>query len=455
MHTRQGSGTVEPMRPPPPTPSQVADPEAVHRIVHQEIARATREAVDYRATISPLILVISIPVILIDPAPWRVVVVLAVSASVLALSWGSARRLRQSTETQVYAVANLVAMATLQAGMILVTGGLESPLLPVMVPLSVIAATALGRHAAIAVIATQVSALLLIATGQTTGLFPPLSLPALLAPPGHGPALIWTQVLVLCVSLTIGTMFGLHMRGLFEQMIRRGLEARAAQLDHWVVYSRDLEAVGGEIAHELKNPLASVKGLAALVARDLPAGRTAERLAVLRNEVDRMQAILEDFLTFTRPLAPLSLQAVDPAALCKQVVELHEGSAANKRIELRIDGTARPVQADGRKVLQVLVNLVQNALDAAPAGSEVSLILKDRDGGAQIAVADRGEGIAPALQDRVFEPGVTGKAHGHGLGLTIARSLTDQHGGRLTLQPRDGGGAVATLWLPAVAEVRP
>lgn len=448
-------GTMASMRPPPPTPSQVADPEAVHRIVHQEITRATREAVDYRATVSPLIVLVALPVALLDPAPWRVVVVLVVTAAVLALSWGSARRLRRSAETQVYAVANLVAMALLQAGMILVTGGLESPLLPVMVPLSVVAATALGRQAAIPVVATQASALVLIAAGQTTGLLPQLSLPALLPPPGHGPALLWTQVLVLSVALILGALFGLHMRGLFEQMIRRGLEARAAQLDHWVVYSRDLEAVGGEIAHELKNPLASVKGLAALVSRDLPAGRTADRMAVLRTEVDRMQAILEDFLTFTRPLAPLSLRAVDPAALCRQVVELHEGSAANKRVELRIEGTAGPVHADARKVLQVLVNLVQNAMDAAPVGSAVSLLLRDHDGGAQIAVVDRGEGVAPHLTDRVFEPGVTGKPHGHGLGLTIARSLTNQHGGRLTLGPRDGGGAVATLWLPYQAEVDP
>ena len=116
-------------------------------------------------------------------------------------------------------------------------------------------------------------------------------------------------------------------------------------------------------------------------------------------------------------------------------------------MEVRLD--ARPdvaVKADARKVKQVLINLVQNAIDVTAQGGSVDVVVGPEGRGAKVSVMDRGPGVADL--ERAFEPGVTSKAAGNGLGLTIARLLARQHGGDVRLSRRDGGGIVAELTLP-------
>jgi signal transduction histidine kinase len=162
-----------------------------------------------------------------------------------------------------------------------------------------------------------------------------------------------------------------------------------------------------------------------------------------------MQTVLEEFLNFSRPLVPLALGDVDAAALCREVAALHEGMARERGVELAVRGGEVPVRCDPRKAKQVLINLVQNALDASPPGGAVEIEAERvGQGGARVRVLDRGRGVAPALAAAVFSPGVTTKADGSGLGLTIARALAQQHGGDVALARRPGGGTVAELVLP-------
>jgi signal transduction histidine kinase len=137
------------------------------------------------------------------------------------------------------------------------------------------------------------------------------------------------------------------------------------------------------------------------------------------------------------------------AALCREVAALHEGMARERGVEVAAAGPAVRARCDPRKVKQVLLNLVQNALDASPRGTSVQLEAEPLGGGgARVRVLDRGRGIEPSLGDAVWQPGVTTKTTGNGLGLTIARALARQHGGDLVLLPREGGGTVAELTLP-------
>jgi two-component system, NtrC family, sensor histidine kinase HydH len=160
--------------------------------------------------------------------------------------------------------------------------------------------------------------------------------------------------------------------------------------------------------------------------------------------------VLEEFLNFSRPLVPLALGDTDVTALCADVAALHEGLAREREVAVVVRGAPAPARCDPRKVKQVLINLVQNALDASPSGGAVEVEVERReDGGAKVVVLDRGRGPDASLGESLFAPGVTTKPAGSGLGLTIARALARQHGGDLTLAPRAGGGARAELVLPA------
>jgi two-component system, NtrC family, sensor histidine kinase HydH len=208
----------------------------------------------------------------------------------------------------------------------------------------------------------------------------------------------------------------------------------------------DLTAWSGEMAHELKNPLTGIKGLAQLIQLD--PSRASERLKLLLVEVDRMRAILDDCLNFSRPLVPSAQQTVDLGELCRDVVAVHEGIAAARHVRLMASGDALHVRCDPRKAKQILVNLVQNALEASTDGGEVRVVLGCKNGFGSVRVLDRGCGLSPAMRDRAFQRGVTSKARGSGLGLSIARGMAEQHGGSLQLSNRDGGGCIAELLLP-------
>jgi signal transduction histidine kinase len=262
---------------------------------------------------------------------------------------------------------------------------------------------------------------------------------------------IWAHAWVFCFVLVLAQLLGRAFRKTFENILRRKLAAQEEALRDHRERAEELTALSAEIAHELKNPLASVKGLSGLLGQHLPDGKGAERLAVLRREVDRMQSILDEFLNFSRPLVPLALGDCDVAALCREVAALHEGMARERSVHLSVsDGNPVTARCDPRKVKQVLINLVQNALDASGPLTEVGIVAETADaGGALVRVLDRGRGVDPGLGDSVFSPGVTTKSNGSGLGLTIARSLARQHGGDLLLRSRTGGGTEALLTLPA------
>jgi signal transduction histidine kinase len=416
----------------------------LHDITQEELDRLARAAVDFRAARVYRMLVPLAVVGLLDPTLARLALLAPAAVALLWLSKRDVAALEHQGFTVDMVAFNARFLLGIHAMIVLVTGGLTSPVLPVLVVTAFAVTMLLGAHPSLrGYLMLHSLTALALAVSQATGLSAALSPRWMDHPQGLAHTVVACAVLLVIVR--VASMLALHLRERFEGTLTRVADARADLLETHRAQAAELTALSGAIAHELKNPLASIKGLGALLARDLPPGKPQERLSVLRGEVDRMQLILEEFLTFSRPLVPTVVVPTDLRALADEVATLHEGWG--RRVAVTGAGLAT---VDPRKTRQILINLVQNALEAAPADPRVRVHVRGGDP-CVVTVDDDGPGPDQALGERLFDAGVTTKTTGNGLGLTIARSLARQQGGDLTLERRPDGGARATLSAPGCA----
>ncbi len=218
--------------------------------------------------------------------------------------------------------------------------------------------------------------------------------------------------------------------------------------------AEQLSAVGqlaAGVAHEVRNPLTSVKLLVEAALRS-PRRKalTADDLEVIHGEVVRLERTVQDFLDFARPPSP-QRHDCDLRDVVSQALDLVRVRARQQGVELAASPGERPVRinADQEQLRTVLVNLFLNALDAMPQGGRLQVDLhSDPAEGIRLTVADTGPGIAPEMVERLFTPFASSKPTGTGLGLSISRRIVEEHGGRLTGGNRPQGGACFTLTLP-------
>jgi len=433
---------------------ETARQPAFRQIEQETSRRFVRFFIWTRLFVAPVFMALMAWIALSDTSYWRLVVLTPVFLALPTVLILDAIRFLRNPATTLFAIRrNVVGAALTFTLLIFCTGGIESPILPIYLVFAsfatVVVAPKVGRGL---VMAVQLPALWVMTIVFVFDLAPDL-LPPVLRGEGRGrpnDAMLWTTVGIYTYALSAIAAGGGRLRVMFESLLRRIVGERDAALRMHAEQAEALTTLSGEIANELKNPLASVKGLAALMARNLD-GSSAERMTVLRREVDRMQSILQNFLNFSRPLVPLNLEATPVDELCRDVVDLHQGVAAERGVGLEVRAkTDVTVLCDPRKVKQILINVVQNALDASPIGGSVSIeTAAGEAGGAVVRIGDRGDGLDSQLVERIFDAGVTGKESGSGLGLPVARALARQHGGELTLANGEGGGCVAELSLPA------
>jgi signal transduction histidine kinase len=213
------------------------------------------------------------------------------------------------------------------------------------------------------------------------------------------------------------------------------------------------------LAHELRNPLTSMKILVQSASERSGAdgpGLRGRSLAVLEEEIGRLDRLLRSFLDFARP-AEVERRAVELAPILEQKLNLVSARAASRSISIEVEQPVEPVvlEADAGHVRQLLLNLLLNALDAAPVGGRVSVRVAREpavgpggDPGVVVEVADNGPGLPAALGERIFDPFVTTKESGLGLGLSICRRIAESHGGSIAAADRPGGGASFVVRLP-------
>jgi two-component system sensor histidine kinase HydH len=425
-----------------------ADPPGLDEIQAREIGRIVGRMFVVRVFILPVLAIVGAFLVFLDPDAWRIGLVVGALVCVIGVAFVEYLRHRSHDPDRNAVVGNILVMGLFQLLLIAASGGVSSPLAPVAVVYALVSGLVLRRTRTLAAsLAVQWVLIAAMTLGPTTGLLPDLRL----EPLSSGPAdrtLLWTAGTVLAAMCGVAAGAGTVFRGAIDAMVRQALLAHASERLAQESHARELVQLGAEIAHELKNPLASVKGLGALLARDAE-GRSAERLGVLRGEVDRMQDIVAGFLDFSRPIGPLALVEVDLRQLARDVAGLSEGVAGESGVELRVaEGDPVVVRADRRKVLQILVNIVQNAVQVSAKGGRVQLVVARSGDEAVVDVEDEGPGLADAVREHLFEVGFTTRAEGSGLGLPMARGLARQHGGDLTLAPREGRGTRARLRLP-------
>jgi two-component system sensor histidine kinase PilS (NtrC family) len=205
------------------------------------------------------------------------------------------------------------------------------------------------------------------------------------------------------------------------------------------------------IAHELRNPLASMSGSIELLGSSSTAGEEAQaRLrAIVLREVAQLNRLVEDFLVFAKPAKPECID-FDICTLCREVVDSigRDPSWADYRIELSLPGVVR-VSADPMQLRRVLWNLVRNALEASSpdAKVEVGIEVGMSVEGIMIFVRDEGDGIAPEIRGAIFEPFRTTKQGGTGLGLSISHRIVESHDGRFEVESVVGRGTTMRVFL--------
>ncbi len=224
----------------------------------------------------------------------------------------------------------------------------------------------------------------------------------------------------------------------------------AAHLDAERLRGEHLAELGqaaAGLAHETKNPLGLIRGLAQRVSGDVDVPPRAREMAEsILDEVDTAVARLGDFLAYASTRRP-HLQSFDGAELVRRVATLLEPEYEAAGLTLEVSAADIRLLADVEMLKQVLVNLLLNSLHASTPGSTVRVLLTPEARGARMAVRDEGCGIPPEVRPSLFRPYVTGRGGGHGLGLAIVGRIAEQHGWTVEVRSpvADGRGTEVTL----------
>lgn len=236
-----------------------------------------------------------------------------------------------------------------------------------------------------------------------------------------------------------------------EMLVRRRHEQTSLELER----SRRLSMVGqmaASVAHEIKNPLASIKGAVEIISEDsTPKKDRDEFRLIVAGEIKRIDGTVKEFLDFARPREPkrvrLNLSATLHTSL-RQLEKQIADAGVSLRTEIQPD---RYINGDAEKLHQVVLNLILNAIDASTKGLAIEVDLsRAQDGSTRLVIRDHGKGIDAVDLPNIFEPFYTTKSTGTGLGLAIVRSIVEAHAGTITAASPTGGGTAMTITLPSI-----
>ena len=258
--------------------------------------------------------------------------------------------------------------------------------------------------------------------------------------------------------LTLAMAAGLGLTLIFAGGASVFWRRKVAALQAEVARQERLAAMGtlaAGVAHEIRNPLSSIKGFATYFRTKFEPGSKDHELAeVMIGEADRLNRVVSELLDLTRP-SELRLADTVPGELLTHALRLVEDDCRSRGIAVQTRfGDVGPVALDADRMLQAVLNLLLNAIQAMPDGGTLSVSAQAVRDRLELRVADTGPGIPREDLDRVFDPYFTTRNQGTGLGLATVRTVVEAHGGRVRIASEPGRGTEVTLDLPKRGEKR-
>lgn len=255
-----------------------------------------------------------------------------------------------------------------------------------------------------------------------------------------------SEIAEIVFYYAIAVLIGLLVDREYRQ--RRQKEAAQQQVER----SQKLSLVGqvaAGVAHEIKNPLASIKGAADILTdENTSPEEKLEFSGILRSEVRRIDTTVGEFLDFARP-REAKLERMDLGDTVRQTVRQVEPQAQRDNITLELDvAEGILVRGDAQKLHQLTLNLLLNALQAMRDGGKVKVAVGSHGGSGEIVIKDSGAGITADELERIFEPFFTTRASGTGLGLAVVRTIVDAHRGGIEVHSVEGQGTTVHVTIP-------
>ncbi len=265
-------------------------------------------------------------------------------------------------------------------------------------------------------------------------------------------------VIFPCAGLLVGVLAD------WQRKLTAQYQSAAASLEH---ANRELRAshehlrradrmsalgeVAAGLAHEIRNPLAGIKGAVEIIgSRVQPGTPEAEFAGIATTELQRLDALVGEFLAYARPRDP-EFRLASLSDVVDHVVALltPEAERAGVTIVRDIAGRLPDVRMDPEQIQQVLFNVALNGIQASHAGDTLTIRTSHGQGWATVAISDQGPGVPDEHRHRLFDPFFTTKTHGTGLGLAVSQRITSAHGGRIEFSDAAPHGATVTVALPA------
>jgi signal transduction histidine kinase len=272
----------------------------------------------------------------------------------------------------------------------------------------------------------------------------------------------YTSLIATVIIATLVAIFVNPLRDWIQQIVDRalfqGTPAELAEQRERLVAElrksdqmRAVATLAAGLAHEIKNPLASIKTFAEYLPEryDEPAFR--EKFSrIIGQEVERMNALVHRLLDFAKPRPP-ERRPAHLSELLNETVDLLQDALVRKRIQVcKAYADRDEALVDPGQLKQVFLNVLLNAIEAISGSGQISVGIVPVNGHIEVAITDSGRGIPKHHLSRIFDPFYTTKPEGTGLGLSVVHSIIREHGGRVTIDSREGCGSTVRIQLPAI-----